>query len=144
MLDHPYMLHTRMALTPDRITEVRRTVSARMSRWGCHELVDSAVLGITELLTNVLQHTGSPQCAVLVRRTRGGVRVAVSDTDHTPPVVKELDWESGGGRGMHIVCGLAEDWGVTVTAMGKDVWFELCAPGHDPRGAPLPQGAIGL
>jgi two-component sensor histidine kinase len=44
------------------LTGVRRSVRRQLCAWGRADLADAAQLCVTELLTNVLRHAGSPMC----------------------------------------------------------------------------------
>lgn len=89
------------------------------------DTIDSAVLAVSELVTNVVVHTDSPRILVSAQLVDGGVRLVVHD-DAAPAD----DWAlSGGhlderGRGLVIVQALAAEFqvdrhpfGTTVTAL---------------------------
>lgn len=86
-----------------------------------------AALCTTELLSNVLKHTGSPDCVLTLQSNAGAVRITVSDASTEMPVVKQPDWMSQNGRGMFLLNGTADEWGAEPTPDGKDVWFEIRA-----------------
>jgi hypothetical protein len=89
---------------------------------------DEAVLVVNELASNAIQHVAMP-FTVTVAVARSQVLVAVTDRDRTEPVVRPpRGWETN-GRGMHLVDGLAQDWGVRlVHPGGKTVWAAIPAP----------------
>jgi len=116
-----------MTADPECFTGVRRRVHEQLCAWGRTELADAAALCVTELLTNVHRHVASPACVLtLDRLPAGGVRVAVADSSHVVPVPGP---PPGGteerGRGLLLVAAVAERWGITLTATGKQVWAEL-------------------
>jgi hypothetical protein len=41
------------------------------------------------------------------------------------PLVRELDVTAARGRGMRLVAGIADRWGVEPHSGGKRVWFDL-------------------
>lgn len=80
----------------------------------------------SEVLTNAIVHTGATApIAVSAEIRDDAVRVAVTDTDTTLPVVRPTSPGRPGGNGMRIVDTLSSTWGVDVhPGVGKTVWFE--------------------
>ncbi|MFF0273974.1 ATP-binding protein [Streptomyces sp. NPDC094447] len=131
---------------PSRIGQIRRIVSAHLRHWQLDALVDHAVLGVTELLTNVHRHARpDKRCTVEIELLLD--RLTVSVRDHDPRIPEAvacqdpLDAYDPGeelatsGRGLAIVGALSESWGVRPCgADGKVVWFTLAAP---PPAAPV-------
>ncbi|MFF5919993.1 ATP-binding protein [Streptomyces flavochromogenes] len=125
---------------PSRIGQVRRIVSAHLRHWQLDALIDHAVLGVTELLTNVHRHAQpDKRCTVEIELLLD--RLTVSVRDHDPRIPEAvgcpdpLDGGDGGdelatsGRGLAIVGAVSESWGVRPCgADGKVVWFTLAAP----------------
>ena len=91
------------------------------------DLRDVAVLLADELVTNALVHT-SGAIVLSVENLPHGIRVEVSDTSPTPPLVRSPLPRDSRGRGMLIVDSLASSWGVVPTPDGKTVWFQLDTP----------------
>ncbi|MET8576855.1 ATP-binding protein [Streptomyces sp. NPDC005012] len=92
------------------------------------EVLETAELLTTELVTNALVHTG--RGAVLkVTVTGRRLRVEVRDfVRHRPSCLsgdRMADDDATGGRGMLLVATLADAWGIRGHALGKSVWFEL-------------------
>jgi anti-sigma regulatory factor (Ser/Thr protein kinase) len=84
---------------------------------------------VTELLTdelvaNVVRHVGEP---MTLRATchPDWIRVEVTDPDPDPPVPHRVGPEAERGRGLQLVDGLSDRWGVEPTGSGKTVWFEI-------------------
>jgi anti-sigma regulatory factor (Ser/Thr protein kinase) len=84
---------------------------------------------ITELLTdelvsNVVRHVGQP---MTLRATShpDWIRVEVTDASPDPPVPHRVGPEAERGRGLQLVDGLADRWGVEPATPGKTVWFEI-------------------
>lgn len=93
---------------------------------GAHddELVSSAELLVSELVSNTVLHTsGAP--LVEVRLTDDLVRVEVYDTDASMPRRRVPDADSPGGRGLLLLDRIASRWGADPVDDGKVVWFEL-------------------
>jgi len=54
-----------------------------------------------------------------------GVRIEVADRSERMPVRNHQPYDAVSGRGIGIVEHLSTSWGVTPTADGKSIWFEL-------------------
>ncbi|MEU9579078.1 ATP-binding protein [Streptomyces chilikensis] len=94
------------------------------------DVLETAELLTTELVTNALVHTG--RGAVLkVTVTGRRLRVEVRDfvRPRRLPVGKEAEEDATCGRGLLLVATLADTWGVRGHALGKSVWFELAYRG---------------
>ncbi len=91
------------------------------------ELVDTAVLLASELITNAVLH-GRSEVELTVEITRAGVKVSAADLNSRMPVMQSTDSLALDGRGIAIVNLLANQWGVTATEEGKVVWFCLDLP----------------
>lgn len=91
---------------------------------------ETALLLASELVTNALLHTGEEEMEL--RATCDGVRlrVAVADSDPSPPqpVHGPDEPPRGRGRGLWLMERLAARWGSEEIPGGKRVWFEVpCA-----------------
>jgi anti-sigma regulatory factor (Ser/Thr protein kinase) len=104
--------------------DVRRFVAATLRRWGHGNLCDTAELLVSEVVTNVVVHAGTPGEAVLVELP-DGVRIAVTDTGRQLPDPRDPSPAEPDGRGLGIVAMLSRRWGVEVEDATKTVWFEL-------------------
>ena len=96
-------------------------------------LVGDALAVLGELAANAVRHARTP-FTVSVVVDGGALRLDVFDGDPRPPALRSLDLESTGGRGLHIVSGIAVDWGwepaVVDGVPGKRVWAELGSAGR--------------
>ena len=103
------------------------------------ELVDDAVLLVSELVTNAVVYAGTDIDVVcrLERHpaTRVGVVVEVADRHPSRGVRGGADTRRGEpGYGLQLVSALSESWGVTYRRAEKRVWFRLeAAEGDDCR-----------
>lgn len=101
-------------------------------RSGCREhaldLLEDALLLITELVTNAVLH-GGPPILLAIDCDERSLHVRVRDGSRALPAPREGDLEAEDGRGMTLVELLTSTWGVTPVAddhgTGKEVWFEL-------------------
>jgi anti-sigma regulatory factor (Ser/Thr protein kinase) len=92
--------------------------------WGQSAVADTAVLLVSELVTNAVLHARTP-LHLRIRWHANRLRVEVGDGNPAHPTVQKPDPFSPGGRGLLLVDRLAPAWGVEEKAAGKVVWFEL-------------------
>ncbi|HVM26626.1 MAG TPA: ATP-binding protein [Mycobacteriales bacterium] len=92
------------------------------------ELLDDALLLISELVTNSVRH-GGPPIVLAIECDGEGLHVRVRDGAPNPPVPRTSGPDAEGGRGLTLVELLSDTWGVEPVAdehgPGKEVWFEL-------------------
>ncbi|GKQ41036.1 ATP-binding protein [Streptomyces sp. A012304] len=117
---------------PTAVREARAEVRRQLEKWGLAErddLVDTAVLLVSELATNALLHSAS-RFRLTLAAAHGVLRCEVSDTGRRTPRVLEAGGAES-GRGMFLVEALARRWGCHQDGPGKTVWFELGTCGCD-------------
>jgi anti-sigma regulatory factor (Ser/Thr protein kinase) len=85
---------------------------------------DVLALLTSEVVTNAVLHGVGPLTLHLVA-SPVRVQVEVDDAGRGVPVVRPADQEALGGRGLRLVQGLSESWGVDRHAAGKTVWFRV-------------------
>ncbi|MFH9671311.1 ATP-binding protein [Streptomyces sp. NPDC017405] len=111
---------------PVEVGLLRNASARQLGRWGMPAAVDEAELIVTELATNVVKHVGNGAAAALVLEWRSDrLRLEVHDRSPALPSPRKAGCYGEYGRGLHLVAGLATDWGVVLTAAGKAVWCEL-------------------
>ncbi|MFD7133781.1 SpoIIE family protein phosphatase [Streptomyces sp. NPDC059894] len=113
---------------PERVSEARREVRELLHDWPSEEQVDSAVLLVSETLTNVLVHTDTD--ALLVVEVSGDpgerrMRFEVTDSSDDLPHKRRPGELASSGRGLVLIELLADGWGVAPRGEGKSIWFEL-------------------
>jgi len=115
------------------LTEIDRT-----------ELVESACISVSEVITNALLHAEQP-VSVRLRGTREFPRIEVRDGSREPPDLPALDGHPEDdllltfGRGLSIVARVSRAWGAEIEEDGKIVWF---VPKVELADAPGVQGII--
>lgn len=105
----------------------RRFLDETLTRWTVDEdVVSTAQLCVSELVTNAVIHTGTPprmtvelddECLTVLVLDHGG--------DGDVSVTGEVDPVRVSGRGLTLVDAVSSAWGVQQTPDGTTVWFEL-------------------
>ncbi|GGZ12689.1 ATP-binding SpoIIE family protein phosphatase [Streptomyces poonensis] len=119
---------------PERIAGARRQLRELLHDWRSEDQVDSAVLLVSEMLTNVLVHTDAD--ALLVAEVAGAsgepaarrMRIEVTDASDDLPHRRRPGELASSGRGLMLMELLADAWGVDPRGEGKSIWFELREP----------------
>ncbi|MFG3113290.1 SpoIIE family protein phosphatase [Streptomyces sp. NPDC048197] len=127
---------------PHRIAEARRQVREVLHDWADPDQVDSAVLMVSEMVTNVLLHTdGDALLVAEICGERGArrVRVDVSDSSDELPHRRSPGELASSGRGLVLLELLAGRWGVDPRGDGKSTWFELYEDVGDALGPVSPE-----
>ncbi|WP_432084934.1 ATP-binding SpoIIE family protein phosphatase [Streptomyces sp. bgisy095] len=117
---------------PERIAEAREQVRQLLHDWADGDQLDSAVLMVSEMVTNVLVHTDGDALLVAEVACDGRsrrLRVEVSDTSDELPHRRRPGEMASSGRGLVLMEMLAHAWGVDPRGEGKSIWFELNEPG---------------
>jgi anti-sigma regulatory factor (Ser/Thr protein kinase) len=131
---------------PDQVRQARRFVARTLD--GC-PAADDAVLCVSELASNAIQHTRSGQGGrfqVLVWRGRASACVAVIDDGARrgpEPRASGPGDLAESGHGLRVVADLAADWGHQDLGRsglpGRAVWFHLTWTAARHPGSPRPQ-----
>ncbi|MFJ2439063.1 ATP-binding protein [Streptomyces sp. NPDC087658] len=117
----------------------RLELGKALAGWGLSALEDSAVLVLSELVTNAVRHAHVPPGREIETRflmVPGGLRLEVHDASSDRPQRRGADPEGCGGRGLVLVEALADRWGAGERhGVGKLVWATLLsASGPDGGG----------
>ena len=113
-------------LPPGREAPMRAREFLRAASCVSHhsEVVEDAVLLVSELVTNSVVH-GGPPVIVAVDCDGDALQVRVRDGSPVLPARRTADHGDEGGRGLALVDTLSTDWGVDPQPDGKHVWFVL-------------------
>jgi serine/threonine-protein kinase RsbW len=117
---------------PGRADQITRARDFTKRVLGSSPVVDDAVLLVSELATNALEHTSTGnggQFEVTIYRDKPSLLIGVTDngSDRTP-APGTLNPESETGRGLGLVELIAHRWGHCRGKHGRTVWFELIEP----------------
>ena len=88
------------------------------------EVVDDAVLLVSELVTNSVLH-GGPPVVVAVDCDEATLQVRVRDGSPALPAPRDAASGDENGRGLALVAEMSADWGVDTEEDGKHVWFVI-------------------
>ncbi|MEV0775089.1 SpoIIE family protein phosphatase [Streptomyces sp. NPDC050433] len=117
---------------PEQVADARRQLRDLLHDWADEEQVDSAVLMLSEMATNVLVHTDGD--AVLIveaagERGKRRLRVEAADASDELPHRRRPGELASSGRGLVLLEMLADSWGVDPRGEGKSIWFEIYEKG---------------
>jgi hypothetical protein len=131
-----------------RIRVAREFTISTLRRWDAAQRCEEVAVVVSELLTNALRHA-LPTCshahtgwAVRLGLLQPGpcVMCAVADPSRVAPVLRQPEHFGETGRGLHVIAALSDQWGYTITDMGKVMWAlfspRLAPPAHGPRSGP--------
>ena len=124
------MTSAQLAPVPTSAAEARQFVERTLRTWDCYDLIESARLIVTELVSNAIQHIPAHDQMRLTLELRSDVvRISVEDVGSDGVVeCVATDVLSERGRGLRLVEGLSECWGVERREHHKIVWAELRVP----------------
>jgi anti-sigma regulatory factor (Ser/Thr protein kinase) len=108
----------------DRAPRLARAfVAENLQRWHLDDMIETASLVVSEVVTNAVIHARS-DAELLLERTPAALRISV--VDHGDGLSKRQGTAgSHGGRGLLIVEALSSRWGTEPTDDGNRVWAEL-------------------
>ncbi len=114
---------------PGRADQIARAREFTKRVLGPCPVADEAVLLLSELATNALEHTSTAddgQFRVMICRTATSLLIGVSDNGSAKsPEPGPVDPESETGRGLGLVELIADRWGYCGGEHGRTVWFTM-------------------
>ncbi|MFD9795183.1 ATP-binding protein [Streptomyces sp. NPDC059070] len=119
---------------PRSVGRARALLAEQARAWKVPDgLTDTAVLLLSELMTNAVRHGRAPaDREVRARCALGGnvLRVEVADASAVLPCPRPAGPDDESGRGLALVGELSDAWGAGPRpyGIGKTVWFELIVP----------------
>lgn len=113
---------------PERVAVARAVAAAVLGRQ--HSEGETAVLLLSELVTNSIRHSGSclPGQTITVTVLSDGKVIRIEVTDRRSaavPALRSGDAEAESGRGLYLVDTLAARWGFDQDGDHTTTWFEL-------------------
>lgn len=122
--DHREVAEIEMEATPVAVARVRRFARIQLQEWGVDEnTLDTVVLCVSELVTNVVMHAGSKAWISLTwDRERVGVTVRDAGGPALFAVSSEVEALPVHGRGLQLVESLSDEWGSVAANGGTTVW----------------------
>jgi serine phosphatase RsbU (regulator of sigma subunit)/anti-sigma regulatory factor (Ser/Thr protein kinase) len=114
---------------PAELTSAHRArtlIRRPLKRWGLTELIPSAELMVSELVTNAVRYAQGQIGLRLV--LEGGLVIEVLDDSAALPRLRHPDDQDERGRGLQVVSQIAQRWGARRAVSGKVVWCELPLP----------------
>ena len=107
----------------------RQATHEALAAWQVAHLEETAVLLVSELVTNTVRHADTNVSVVELRLETAGpwLRIEVHDADPNWPEPRTPDRLDGSGFGFVLIEALADKWGVRKATIGKAVWVELDA-----------------
>lgn len=124
---------------PSSVREARQMIRDSLLVAGREDLVETAELLVSEIVTNALVHAGTP-IDVAISFIDGGLRIEVTDGSPHAPRPRGYGPNAGTGRGLMLLEEMVDEWGVVPEDPGKTVWFQIASrPGlEDPTPGPSP------
>ena len=110
---------------PASVAEARRFLRTTLSDWDAEALEWRATQALSELVTNAVLHAGTAVTVRLELVGAGHLRLEVRDGSVRVPQQRRYGTQATTGRGIALVDGLSDRWGVDATGGGKTVWCEL-------------------
>ncbi|NEA29799.1 ATP-binding protein [Actinomadura bangladeshensis] len=108
----------------ESVKVARDWVGDVLEEWGQDAYVAKVV--VSELVTNVLRHTGSTMTRVRLVQADKGTVVEVFDSSEVLPVAGAAELLSEDGRGLAMLGALVKEWGAQpLGGGGKAVWALL-------------------
>ncbi|MEV4179993.1 ATP-binding protein [Streptosporangium canum] len=134
--------HLELSVFPTSPYYARVHVQRVLEGWRRDDLIETAQLVISELVSNAIKAHVSPPAVTEAAAhaspdhiwmdlypVEAAVVLRVWDACRTPPVLRTPDLDDEGGRGLCLVDLLARSWGYyRPTTGGKIVWCTLAAP----------------
>ncbi|MYW12704.1 ATP-binding protein [Streptomyces sp. SID2563] len=125
--------------TARSVSLARRRAARLVGEWGHPERAGEVALLVSELATNALIHGSLRGRLIRVRVVLTGAALRVEVTDprgERLPGIREAGGDECYGRGLPIVDGIADRWGVEPHTVGKTVFAELALPARRQASGP--------
>jgi hypothetical protein len=115
----------RLIREPAAAAEARGQVRAVIRAWKVPVDPDIAVLLTSDLVTNAIMHGNGETVMLVIRCSRGHLRIDVYDTSRSLPMGAGEPSGTENRRGLALVAALSTEWGSFRTPAGEAVYFTL-------------------
>lgn len=126
--DAPCSSAFEVACAPDRsrVRCLRQITSAYLDLWDLTgSVAEDVVIAVSELVSNAVLH-GRGDVSLRIRYIGPELRIEVTDANPAPAELRKANDDEDSGRGLLLVAGLAQDWGVTNG--GRTTWCRFGVP----------------
>ncbi|MGW4731716.1 ATP-binding protein [Streptomyces shenzhenensis] len=106
-----------------RVGHMRRITTIYLRCHGMADVIDSALLAVSELVTNAIQHGGGRPVGLRVVPSAGALCIEVTDSSPIPARTRTAATDDENGRGLQLVSAISKEWGVSVD--GMTTWCSL-------------------
>jgi PAS domain S-box-containing protein len=124
------LFEVRLPPRPSSVAAARHHVRAYLEHAGRTDLIEPALLLVSEIVTNALLHAGT-EVDLAGRLDGDAVRFEVGDGSSHLPARRRYAPTAGTGRGLLMLESMVDDWGVTRRDDGKVVWFRISSAALD-------------
>jgi hypothetical protein len=111
---------------PEASSQARQFVREALTLLGAEGFIDSAELGVSELVTNACLHARTAITVAVTISKAGRVRIEVSDDSPRQPTEQRLGAMATTGRGLRLLSAYGS-WGIDDPIdgrIGKTIWFQ--------------------
>jgi serine/threonine-protein kinase RsbW len=111
---------------PESVGRARAWVRIMLTTYGHEDALDAALLVISELTTNAVQHAPGPEMIKIVCEADAGIlTMGVIDYGKRHPIMLDAGQDDEYGRGLALVDAIADDWGCQPYEDGKLVYARM-------------------
>ncbi|WP_326757439.1 ATP-binding protein [Streptomyces phaeochromogenes] len=127
LFGNPALAEVPLPSRPQAARTARQLIRTVLGGQWCiaDHVTDDAVLLGSELVANVVQHTGARVLGLRMRQRAGWIRIEVRDPSRGLPCLMPQSETALQGRGLYLVNQLSDRWGVDLLPRGKATWFEM-------------------
>jgi anti-sigma regulatory factor (Ser/Thr protein kinase) len=122
---YPLTSHLELGARPTAVPCARMITKQAVREWELPDLVETAELLVSELVTNAIRASGGvpdPVIRLWLVSDRSNLVIRVWDGSGDLPVCQDAGPDSECGRGLLLAEALSKDWGVYRRGHGKVVW----------------------
>jgi anti-sigma regulatory factor (Ser/Thr protein kinase) len=111
---------------PESVRKVRGWIRNTLAMYGHEDVLDPALLIMSELATNAVLHgTQSDTIKLLCQLDDGILTIGVIDYDQRQPIILAVSMDDERGRGLMLVDSVSDEWGCAPCDGGKLVFARL-------------------